>query len=90
MDYLKYTEKQLKIINGETPMEEAGGKVISWLYKKAVANNDHELAKKAKVRLIKPNTLLYHKRWRTHLFLLIFHSFFLLRIDFCGASKSLV
>ena len=51
MDYLKYTEKQLKIINGETPMEDAGGKVISWLYKKAVANNDHELAKKAKVRL---------------------------------------
>ena len=46
----EYTEKQLKIINGETPMEESGGKVVSGLYKKAVANNDHELAEKAKVR----------------------------------------
>lgn len=51
MDHLEYTEKQLKIINGETPMEEANGRTISWLYKKAVANNDYALAEKAKEQM---------------------------------------
>lgn len=48
---LEYTEKQLKIINGETSMETADGRTLGWLYKKAVANNDHELAEKVKARL---------------------------------------
>lgn len=57
MDRLEYTEKQLKIINGETPMEEANGRAISWLYKKAVANNDYALAEKAKARLDELKTI---------------------------------
>ena len=64
MDRREYTEKQLKIINGETPMEKANGKTISWLYKKAVANNDHELAEKAKVRLEELKALKVEKNRR--------------------------
>ena len=46
-----YTEKQQKIISGEIPIESANGQTIRWLYKKALANNDMELARKASVRL---------------------------------------
>ena len=42
----QYTEKQLKIINGEIPLETVDGHSIHWLYKKAIANNDLTLAEK--------------------------------------------
>ena len=47
----EYTEKQKKIISGEIPIESVDGHTIHWLYKKALANNDMELAGKANVRL---------------------------------------
>lgn len=41
-----YTEMQLKIIKGEIPMETLDGRALVWLYKKAVANGDVELAER--------------------------------------------
>lgn len=46
----EYTEKQLKVISGETPIETISGKLAIWLYKKALANGDLELAEKARIR----------------------------------------
>ena len=43
----QYTEKQLKIISGEIPLDTIDGYAAVWLYKKAVANGDTELATKA-------------------------------------------
>ena len=42
----QYTEKQLKIISGEIPLDTIDGYTAVWLYKKAVANGDTELATK--------------------------------------------
>ena len=42
----EYTEKQLKIINGEIPIEAVDGRALTWLYKKALANNDKALIEK--------------------------------------------
>ncbi len=47
-----YSEKQLKIISGEIPLETIKGKTASALYLKALANNDTELAEKAYARLL--------------------------------------
>ena len=43
----QYTERQLKIISGEIPMETIDGRDATWLYKKAIENGDAELAEKA-------------------------------------------
>lgn len=43
----QYTEKQLKIINGEISLETVDGRAAVWLYKKAIANEDIELANKS-------------------------------------------
>lgn len=43
----QYTEKQLKIISGEIPLENIDGRDATWLYKKAIENGDAELAEKA-------------------------------------------
>lgn len=42
----QYTEKQLKIISGEIPLDTIDGYTAVWLYKKAVTNGDTELATK--------------------------------------------
>ena len=41
-----YTEKQLKIIRGEIPLETVKGQTAAALYRKAIANNDAELAER--------------------------------------------
>ncbi len=46
-----YSEKQRKIINGEIALETIGTKTALALYNKAIANNDTELAQRAKERL---------------------------------------
>ncbi len=43
----QYTEKQLKIINGEISLETVDGRAAVWLYKKAIENGDMELADRA-------------------------------------------
>ena len=43
----QYTEKQLKIISGEIPLETIDGREATWLYKKAIENGDMELADRA-------------------------------------------
>ena len=48
----KYTEKQLKIISGEIPLESVKGQTASALYRKALANNDTELAERAHSRML--------------------------------------
>ena len=47
----EYTEKQLKVINGEIPFESTQGRFLVPFYKKALRNNDDELAKKIRRRL---------------------------------------
>ncbi len=44
----EYTEKQLKVINGEMPIESMTGQGLYHFYKKAIANNDEKLAIKIK------------------------------------------
>ena len=43
----QYTEKQLKIISGEIPLDSIDGRDATRLYKKAIENGDEELAEKA-------------------------------------------
>ena len=40
----------MKIISGEIPLETVDGRVVTWLYKKALDNGDLELAEKARIR----------------------------------------
>jgi len=47
-----YTEKQLKIIRGEIPLETVKGQTAAALYRKAIANNDAELAERAYRRML--------------------------------------
>ncbi|MBQ7872616.1 MAG: hypothetical protein IJ360_01440 [Clostridia bacterium] len=49
----QYSEKQLKVIRGEIPLETVGTKTALALYNKAVANNDVEIAKSAQERIEK-------------------------------------
>ena len=51
MKNTSYTEKQLKIISGEIPLESITSNTARALYNKAVANGDTELAQRAKERL---------------------------------------
>ncbi len=46
----EYTEKQLKVINGEFPIESMTGQGLYQFYKKAIANNDEALARKIKTQ----------------------------------------
>ena len=46
-----YSKKQLKIISGKIPMTSVTGHVLAYIYKKALSNNDEELAKKIKWHL---------------------------------------
>ena len=43
-----YTKKQMDIISGKIPMASVSGHVLTFIYKKALANNDQDLAKKVK------------------------------------------
>lgn len=43
MSKTEYTEKQLKIISGEIPIESVNGYTLRFLYTKALANGDEEL-----------------------------------------------
>ena len=47
----RYTEKQLKIINGEISMDTVDGRALRWLYDKALSLGDYELAQKVKCQL---------------------------------------
>ena len=47
-----YTEKQLKIIRGEISLETVKGQTAAALYRKAIANNDAELAERAYRRML--------------------------------------
>lgn len=46
----EYTGKQLKIINGELPIETVSGRALRWFYQKALDNNDSELAQRIQVQ----------------------------------------
>ena len=45
-----YTEKQLKVINGEMKLEEMNAHALPWFYKNAIANHDEDLAERIKER----------------------------------------
>ena len=42
----QYTKKQLKLINGEISLESVKGQTVSSLYRKALTNNDEEIAER--------------------------------------------
>ena len=46
-----YTEKQMKILTGEIALEEASGKLLSHLHRKALENKDEDLSAKVKEQL---------------------------------------
>ncbi len=55
----EYTEKQLKVINGEIALELTNGRFLAPFYKKALINHDDELAEKIKRRLDELKTEAY-------------------------------
>ena len=46
-----YTEKQMRILNGEIPLESVDSRALPWFYKKALANHDVDLAQTIKERI---------------------------------------
>lgn len=54
----EYTEKQQKVINGDVPIESMNAHALSWFYKKAVGNNDQELA----IKIEKQQDILKEER----------------------------
>lgn len=51
MSKKEYSIEQLKIINGEKSLKDADGRGLHWFYKKAVENEDMELAQKIKEQI---------------------------------------
>lgn len=48
---IPYTEKQMRILNGEIHLESVDSRALPWFYKKALANQDVDSAKTIKERI---------------------------------------